>query len=68
MQALFKTVEAPYDPAHIGVSRTRLKDLFPVIQLMRTRYNVFDLAMRGGFYESLVEPLFAEGGAWEINS
>lgn len=68
MQALFKTVEAPYDPAHIGVSRSQLKDLFPVIQLMRTRYNVFDLAMRGGFYESLVEPLFAEGGAWEINS
>jgi hypothetical protein len=50
------------------VSRSQLKDLFPVIQLMRTRYNVFDLAMRGGFYESLVEPLFAEGGAWEINS
>lgn len=66
MQNLFKIVGAPYDPSHIGITRAQLKELFPVVQLMRTRYNVFDLAMRGGFLDAVTEPVFAEGGAWEI--
>ena len=66
MQGLFKAAGAPYDPSMIGVSRQALKDMFPIVQLMRHRMNVLDLAKRGGFYDRLVEGVFAPGGAWEI--
>ena len=66
MQGLFKTAGAPYDPSMIGVTRQQLKDMFPIVQLMRHRMNVLDLAKRGMFYDELVEPVFAKGGAWEI--
>ena len=66
MQDLFRRAGAPYDPSHIGVTRQQLKDMFPIVQPMRFRYNVLDLAKRGGFYDAIVEPVFAEGGAWEI--
>jgi hypothetical protein len=67
MQNLFKVAGAPYDPSMIGVTRQQLKDMFPIVQLMRYRMNVLDLAKRGMFYDELVEPVFAKGGAWEIN-
>ena len=66
MQEAFKKVGAPYDPAMIGVTREKLYAMFPVVQLMRARYNLLDLAKRGGFYDAIVEPVFAKGGAWEI--
>lgn len=50
----------------IGVTRRQLKDMFPIVQLMRHRMNVLDLAKRGMFYDELVEPVFAPGGALEI--
>ena len=59
MQELFRIAGAPYEPEHIGVTYAQLKEMFPMVQLMRARYNVLDLAKRGGFYEALVEPLFA---------
>jgi len=40
--------------------------MFPLVQMMRFRYNVLDLAKRGGFYDQIVEPIFAAGGAWEV--
>lgn len=66
MQDLFRRAGAPYDPSHIGLKRSQLKDMFPFVQLMRFRYNVLDLAKRGCFYDEIVEPIFARGGAWEI--
>ena len=66
MQDLFRRAGAPYDPSHIGLTRCQLKDMFPFVQLMRFRYNVLDLAKRGGFYDQIVEPIFAAGGAWEM--
>ena len=66
MRDLFKTAGAPYDPSMIGVTRQQLKDMFPIVQLMRHRMNVLDLAKRGMFYDQIVEPVFAPGGAWEI--
>lgn len=67
MQAAFKAAGAPYDPSMIGVSREQLRDMFPIVQMMRFRYNLLDLAKRGCFYEEVVNPIFAKGGAWEIN-
>jgi glycerol-1-phosphate dehydrogenase [NAD(P)+] len=66
MQKLFRIAGAPYETGHIGVSRAQIRDMFPKVQLLRARYNLLDLAMRGGFYDALVEPVFARGGAWEI--
>ena len=66
MKDLFKAAGAPYDPSMIGVTREQLRDMFPIVQLMRHRMNVLDLAKRGMFYDTLVEGVFARGGAWEI--
>ncbi|MBO7509639.1 MAG: sn-glycerol-1-phosphate dehydrogenase, partial [Bacteroidales bacterium] len=62
----FKKAGAPYDPSMIGVSREQLRDMFPIVQLMRYRYNLLDLAKRGGFYDAIVNPVFEKSGAWEV--
>ncbi len=66
MQDLLKKAGAPYDPSHIGLKREELKAMFPIAQMMRARYNVLDIAKRGGFYDDIVEPIFNKGGALEI--
>ncbi len=67
MQDLLKKAGAPYDPAMIGVTREDVKAMFPKVQLMRSRFNVLDLAKRGMFYDSLVDSVFAPGGAWDLS-
>jgi len=54
MKACFRTVGAPYEPEMIGVSDEWVHSVFPIVQLMRFRYNLLDLAKRGGFYEEIV--------------
>jgi glycerol-1-phosphate dehydrogenase [NAD(P)+] len=66
MRDLFKTAGAPYDPSMIGVTRRQLKDMFPIVQLMRWRFNILDLAKRVRLYDDLVASVFTKGGAWEI--
>lgn len=66
MQELFRVAGAPYETEHIGVTHEQIRDMFPKVQLMRARYNVLDLAMRGQFYDDLAQPVFAETGPWKI--
>ena len=66
MQDLMRRAGAPSDPSEIGLSREQLHEMFAKVQLMRFRFNVLDLAKRGGFYDAIVEPLFAKGGPFEI--
>lgn len=66
MREAFKVVGAPYDPAMIGLSRTKLRDMFPIVQLMRSRFNVLDLARQGLFYDKIVFPLFSSRGVWDL--
>ena len=66
MKSLLKASGAPYEPEQIGVSREKLRSMFPLVQLMRFRFNVLDLGKRGGFYDAIVDPLFAKGGPFEI--
>lgn len=66
MQDLLRRAGAPSDPAEIGLSRQQLRDMFPFVQLMRFRFNLLDLGKRGMFYDKIVNPLFAKGGAFEI--
>ena len=54
MKERFKIVGAPYEPEHIGVTREWVSSVFPVVQLMRYRYNLLDLAKRGCFYDKIV--------------
>ncbi len=66
MQNLLKLSGAPYDPSHIGLSRQALKDMFPIVQMMRFRFNLLDLGKRAGFYDAVVEGVFAEGGSLDL--
>lgn len=66
MQKLFRIVGAPTDPADIGLSRAKLKEIVHYTQLMRYRINLLDLAKRAMIYDDLVERVFGKGGAWEI--
>lgn len=68
MQALMRAAGAPADTADIGLTRQQVWEMFPKVQLMRPRFNILDLAKRGGFYDSLVDSVFSAGGAWEIRS
>ena len=67
MQNMCRIAGAPYDPEHIGVSRSQLRSMVDFVQLMRWRINMLDLAKRAGIYDELVERVFGKGGAWEIN-
>ena len=66
MQDLLRRAGAPADPADIGLTRRGLRDMFPLVQLMRFRFNLLDLAKRGGFYDAIVDPLFAPQGPFAI--
>ena len=66
MHALLKASGAPCEPEQIGLTRQQLHDMFEKVQLMRYRYNVLDLAKRGGFYDTIVEPLFAPDGPFAL--
>lgn len=66
MQNLFRIVGAPYEPEHIGITRFDIRDMFPIVQLMRWRFNILDLAKRVRLYDDLVASVFTKGGAWEI--
>lgn len=59
MKEAFRIAGAPYEPEHIGITREDIRDMFPIVQLMRWRYNVLDLAKRGRFYDQLVEAAFS---------
>ena len=65
MQDMFRRAGAPYETEHIGVKREQIRDMFPIVQLMRYLYNLLDIAYRGQFYDAIVDPIFAKGGAWE---
>ena len=66
MKEAFRIAGAPYEPEHIGITREDIRAMFPIVQLMRWRYNVLDLAKRGRFYDQLVSAVFAPGGGWEL--
>ncbi len=66
MRELLKISGAPYDPSMIGLTREQLKAMFPIVQMMRFRFNLLDLGKRAGFYDTIVEGVFAEGGALDL--
>ncbi len=59
MERLLRESGAPYKPEMIGVSWSQLREMTPIVQVMRARINVFDLAKRAGVYDALVENTFS---------
>ncbi len=59
-------VGAPYEPEHIGVTRSQLRDVCRKIPYMRSRFSSVDVAVRAGFYDKWLNFIFGKGGIWEI--
>lgn len=59
-------VGAPTEPEHIGMTRIHLRESFIRAQYLRRRFTVLDLAVRTGNMSNWLNPLFGEGGIWEI--
>ncbi len=68
MRELLKISGAPYDPSMIGLTRRELKDMFPIVQMMRFRFNLLDLAKRAGCYDEIVEGVFNENGSLNLQT
>jgi glycerol-1-phosphate dehydrogenase [NAD(P)+] len=66
MQQLLAAAGAPTDPSQIGVTRERWREMVDLVQLMRWRINLFDLAKRARIYDALVAKVFGKGGALEL--
>ncbi len=63
-----KTVGAPYEPQHIGLSRQQLKETFIRAQYIRRRFTVLDLLVRTNTLDFFLDKLFGKDGVWEIKS
>lgn len=66
MRKLLKDANAPLDPSMIGVKREDIKKMFPLMQCMRSRFNLLDFAYRGMFLDKIVDPLFEKGGILDL--
>ncbi|WP_257478427.1 sn-glycerol-1-phosphate dehydrogenase [Acidipropionibacterium jensenii] len=58
------TAGAPSRPEDIGLTAARVKDTFPKAMYYRSRYTVLDVAREAGWFDELVEEVFAPGGLW----
>lgn len=60
-----KLVGAPYEPAHIGVTKEYLKKTFVRAQYIRRRFTILDILVRTNTLDLFLDKLFGEGGVWE---
>ena len=59
-------VGAPYEPEHIGLSRTQLKNTFIRAQYIRRRFTILDLIVRTNTLDFFLDKLFGKNGLWSI--
>lgn len=64
LQAMLRTVGGPAAPEDIGLTRERLRATYPQARMFRSRWTVLDLAFEAGWFDEIVEELFAPGGFW----
>lgn len=55
---------APSRPEDIGLTAADVRATFPKAMYYRSRYTVLDLAREAGWYDDLVDEVFASGGLW----
>lgn len=61
-----KLVGAPYEPAHIGLSKEYLRKTFVRAQYIRRRFTILDLLVRTNTLDLFLDKLFGEHGIWEL--
>jgi glycerol-1-phosphate dehydrogenase [NAD(P)+] len=64
LQAKLRAAGAPSTPEDIGLTAADVKATFPKAMYYRSRYTVLDLAREAGWFEELVDEVFAPGGLW----
>lgn len=64
LQAMLRDAGAPVVPADIGLTVARVRDTFAGAAYYRSRYSVLDLARELGWFDELVDEVFAPGGLW----
>ena len=64
LQQMLRAAGAPSTPEDIGLTAADVKATFPKAMYYRSRYTVLDLARETGWFEELVDEVFAPGGLW----
>jgi len=64
LQQLLRAAGAPAVPEDIGLTAEAVRATFPRAMYYRSRYTVLDLAREAGWFEQIVDEVFAPGGLW----
>ena len=64
LQTMLRDAGAPTTPADIGLTPHDVRSTFPRAMYYRSRYTVLDLAREAGWFDDLVDEVFAPGGLW----
>ena len=64
LQQMLRDAGAPAVPEDIGLTAEAVRATFPKAMYYRSRYTVLDLAREAGWFEELVDDVFAPGGLW----
>jgi glycerol-1-phosphate dehydrogenase [NAD(P)+] len=64
LRAKLKAAGAPSLPEDIGLTAADVRATFPKAMYYRSRYTVLDLAREAGWFDELVDEVFAPGGLW----
>ena len=64
LRRMLRAAGCAFDPAQIGISRSRLRLSYRQCCYMRRRFTVLDFAQRTGLLDSCLDNLFSPGGAW----
>lgn len=64
LQGMLRDAGAPAVPGDIGLTAEAVRATFPKAMYYRSRYTVLDVAREAGWFEELVDGVFAPGGLW----
>lgn len=64
LQEMLRAAGAPATPADIGLTAEDVRATFPRAMYYRSRYTVLDLAREAGWFDEVVDEVFAPGGLW----
>ena len=64
LQTMLRQAGAPHVPDDIGLTAQQVQQTFLSAAYYRSRYSVLDLAREAGWFDELVEEVFAPGGLW----
>ena len=64
LQRMLGEAGAPIRPEDIGLTPEAVRETFPRAMYYRSRYTVLDVAREIGWFEELVDEVFAPGGIW----